>query len=167
MNYDLLFRKLLQIAIERDCINDYLVGRLGFRVKEDPNSDHTHHAFDYGVLVYNQVNKEKPELSLSQKYVESLEKELSKDDIRDIYIYSVFKCILAQLRFEREGKATFNLSIEDKEKLLSMLKGKIDIMKEKLKQSKYAEGELYENGLYGYLNDANNEYYNKTGNKII
>ena len=77
MNYDLLFRKLLQIAIERDCINDYLVGRLGFRVKEDPNSDHTHHAFDYGVLVYNQVNKEKPELNLSQKYVESLEKDPS------------------------------------------------------------------------------------------
>ena len=86
MNYDLLFRKFLQIAIERDCINDYLVGRLAFRVKEDPNSEHTHHAFDYGILVYNNVNKEQPELNLPVKYVEALEKELSNENIRDIKI---------------------------------------------------------------------------------
>ncbi len=167
MNYDLLFRKFLQIAIEKDCINDYLVGRLGFRVKEDPNSDHTHHAFDYGVLVYNEVNKEQPELKLANKFVEALEKELSNEEIRDIYLYSVFRCVLAQLRLEREEKATFNLSVEDKEKLFGMLKEKIELMKEKLQQSEYAEGELYKDGLYGYINDANNEYFNKTGNKII
>ena len=167
MNYDLLFRKFLQIAIERDCINDYLVGRLAFRVKEDPNSEHTHHAFDYGILVYNNVNKEQPELNLPVKYVEALEKELSNENIRDIYLYSVFRCLLAQLRFEREGKATFNLSVEDKEKLLELLKAKTELIKDKLIKSKYEEDEFYHEGLYGYLNDANNEFFNKTGSKLL
>ena len=167
MNYDELFRKLLDNCIKYNSVENYLLGKFTSYVREDPNSSHTHHAFDYAVKVYNEVNNERPKLGLSSKFVEILLEELSKENLGNVDVYSIFRCLLAQLRLEREGKASFNLSKENKEKLLRMIKEKIELMKEMLKQSKYAEGDLYEEGLYGYLNKAYSEYYNKTGNKII
>ena len=167
MNYNLLFRKYLNIAIEDNCIKDYLLGESGFIVKEDPYSNHTHHAFDYAVLVYNEVNKERPELNLANKYVQALLNELLKEGLKEKSVYSIFRCILAQLRFEKEKRASFILSNEDQMRLLSLLKEKIELIKKKKKKCDYAEGELYSDGLYGYINEKNSEYTDTTGKKLL
>jgi len=167
MDYDELLRSFLKMSIKYDCVEKYLLGTEGFHVKENPGDRFSPHAFDYAVKIYNEVNVEEPSLNLPQKYVQALEKALSKKEVDGIDVYCIFKCLFAQLNLEHKKESSFNISLDEKIRLLNLLRQKIDLVKELLINCDYAEGELYQDGLYGFINKKNDDFSKQTGSKLL
>ena len=167
MNYERLFRKMLDTCIKYNSVDSYLFGRNGCFIKEDPRQENSSHAYNYAVYILNKVNKENPNLKLPDKYLSAIEKELNKEDLGRIDIYAIFKCILAQLTLENKKMASFTIQNDEKINLLNGLKQKFEEYQDALKNCDYAEGDMYADGLYGYINDKNDEYFKETGARIL
>ncbi len=167
MEYEKLLRDYLDMAIRYNVLDRYLMGMSTFYVSSEPGDYKAPHAFYLGMNVYNKVNAEQPELKLSDRYVEELSKLLKSDKIGIVEVYSIFKCMLAQLKLENEKKATFEVSKENILMLLNSLRKRVSQFEDKLKNSEYAEGRFYENGTYEYMMKASENYYKETGKRIF
>ena len=165
--YEKLFRDLLYVCIKNNQLDHYLFGKGGAYVSEGAPLTRSPHAVDYAVLVLNEVNAENPSLNLAEKFNETIENELAKEQFESIGFYYAFRCIYAQSKLEYYGNASFKLSDVLRKKLISAINSKMDQNSEQLSNCKYAEGEMYKNGIYGYIKDVDHDFYNKTGSKLL
>lgn len=149
-------RNNLRIALKYNKLIEYLAGRGVYFVPSNKNEEKTPHAFYNSMLVFNKVNQEVPSLKLSKKYVEELETKIN-DKMLLTEIYGIFKCVLAQTKIEQEGKSTLDISMKDKKKIMETLKRVVEENKALLQSSKYLEGEMYNDGVYGFMNSESHK----------
>ena len=161
MDYETLCRKLLETALKYNAVDHYLLGKYTSYLSEDPNNSHSHHAFDFCMMVYNKVNHEKPDLKLSELYVNALLNELNRERLGNVDIFSILSCVLAQLKMEMRGEASFRIPANDLNHIGTLLKEQIRTHRKMLEESDYSLGELYSDGLYGYMVNMNKDYYEK------
>lgn len=157
---------LLSTSIKYNSLIDFLLGKRGCYVRENPRDPNSPHAFYKFMLVYNDINSKYPALNLSTRFLYELQNKMSQKHLFS-ETYLVFKAILAQLNVEKNGKASFNVDKEELENLLNQLKNEVEQNKEIFSRLKCDEGEYYKDGVYGYIYDANENYYKQTGHKIL
>ncbi len=151
-------KKNLEIALKYNNLADYLLGRGAYFVSSDRRFDDSAHAFYNSMLVYNDYNRNNPNLRLSDRYLQTLLSKM-KGKLVLTELYGIFKCVLAQNQVEANGKSSLTISAKDKEKILTLLKKVISENKSMLEQSTYKEGQEFDDGVYGYMNSNSGKVF--------
>jgi len=167
MNINDITEQKLKIAIKHNKIIDYLEGKGVFKINSDPRDLNSLHTYNFSIECYNNVSKNNPQLRLDILFEREIIAKLSSDECNFIDVYCLFNCLVAQLRLEDKGLSSFKVSNEKLKIMLELLKKQSLLHQENLKRCKYERGITYTDGLYGYIFDENDKFYNETGKKIL
>lgn len=164
--YDLTV-KSLESAITYKEIIDYLEGINTSKIYTDPRDMSSPHAYNFSLEVYNKYAKEHPELNLKELFEESLLERLNSEQCNFIDVYSIYCCIISQLRLQKSNRASFKVDDLKLNEIFKLLREKTLKFKEILDGSKWDRGKDYEGGAYEYMQLENEKISQEIGRRIL
>lgn len=152
------------------CCNElikYLEGVGVYEINSDPRDVNSHHAFNFSMECYNKYAARCPQLELDRRFSEELISRLKSDKCYVYEVYYIFNCLVAQLRLEKNGIASFEVEKSKLDEICQLLRGKTLVYQDRLKRCRDEKGEYYSDGMYGYMQSESNRVYHETGKRIL
>lgn len=157
----------LKTAISCKEVIDYLEGKGTYIVHSDPRDKWSLHAFDFSIECYNNFAAKNPQFGLDKLFVDEIISKLKSNNCGFCDIYSIFNCITAQLRLEKNNLSSFTIENSKLNEIFQLLREKALAFQTVLKKSKLWKGSDYADGMYGYMQDESNRVYNEVGRRIL
>ena len=157
----------LKIAIYYNKVIDYLEGAGVFIIHSDPRDVTSPHAFNFSIECYNKFAAKYPQFELDRRFSEELISRLKSDKCYAYEVYYIFNCLVAQLRLEKNGIASFEVEKSKLDEICRLLKGKTLAFQDDLKTCHDKKGEYYTDGMFGYMQSESNRVYHETGKRIL
>ncbi len=152
------------------CCNElikYLEGVGVYEINSDPRDVNSHHAFNFSMECYNKYAARCPQLELDRRFSEELISRLKSDKCYVYETYYIFNCLVAQLRLEKNGIASFEVEKSKLDEICRLLREKTLVYQDRLKRCRDEKGEYYSDGMYGYMQSESNRVYHETGKRIL
>ena len=156
-----------KIAIYYNEVIDYLEGTGLYKICSDPRDVTSLHAFNFSIECYNKLAAKCPQLELDRLFVEEILSKLKSDKCNVYDVYYLFNCLVAQLRLEKNGIASFEVEKSKLDEKCRLLRGKTLTLQDDLKTCHYKKGEYYTDGMFGYMQSESNRVYHETGKRIL
>ena len=157
----------ISIAIYYKVLNDYLEGVGVFKICSDPRDRQSLHAFNFSMECYNKFAAKCPQLELDRRFSEELILRLKSDKCYVYEVYYIFNCLVAQLRLEKNGIASFEVEKSKLDEICRLLRGKTLTLQDDLKTCHDEKGSNYTDGMFGYMQSESNRVYHETGKRIL
>ena len=157
----------ISIAIYYNVLIDYLEGVGVFKICSDPRDRQSLHAFNFSMECYNKFAAKCPQLELDRRFSEELILRLKSDKCYVYEVYYIFNCLVAQLRLEKNGIASFEVEKSKLDEICRLLRGKTLTLQDDLKTCHDKKGEYYTDGMFGYMQSESNRVYHETGKRIL
>ena len=135
----------LKIAIYYNKVIDYLEGAGVYKIHSDPRDVTSLHAFNFSIECYNKL--------AAKCYAYE--------------VYYIFNCLVAQLRLEKNGIASFEVEKSKLDEICRLLREKTLVYQDGLKRCRDEKGEYYTDGMFGYMQSESNRVYHETGKRIL
>ncbi len=152
------------------CCNElikYLEGVGVYEINSDPRDVNSHHAFNFSMECYNKYAARCPQLELDRRFSEELISRLKSDKCYVYEVYYIFNCLVAQLRLEKNGIASFEVEKSKLDEICRLLRGKTLTLQDDLKTCHDEKGSNYTDGMFGYMQSESNRVYHETGKRIL
>ena len=152
------------------CCNElikYLEGVGVYEINSDPRDVNSHHAFNFSMECYNKYAARCPQLELDRRFSEELISRLKSDKCYAYETYYIFNCLVAQLRLEKNGIASFEVEKSKLDEICQLLRGKTLTLQDDLKTCHDEKGKNYPDGMLGYMQSESNRVYHETGKRIL
>ena len=152
------------------CFNnliDYLEGVGIYEIHSNPGDVTSPHAINFSMECYNKYAARCPQLELDRRFSEELISRLKSDKCYVYETYYIFNCLVAQLRLEKNGIASFVVEDSKLDEICQLLRGKTLVYQDRLKRCRDEKGEYYSDGMYGYMQSESNRVYHETGKRIL
>ena len=157
----------LKIAIYYNKVIDYLEGAGVYKIHSDPRDVTSLHAFNFSIECYNKLAAKCPQFELDRRFSEELISRLKSDKCYAYEVYYIFNCLVAQLRLEKNGIASFEVEKSKLDEICRLLRGKTLTLQDDLKTCHDKKGEYYTDGMFGYMQSESNRVYHETGKRIL
>ena len=157
----------IMIAIYYNKLIDYLEGVGVYKICSDPRDRQSLHAFNFSMECYNKFAAKCPQLELDRRFSEELISRLKSDKCYVYEVYYIFNCLVAQLRLEKNGIASFEVEKSKLDEICRLLRGKTLTLQDDLKTCHDKKGEYYTDGMFGYMQSESNRVYHETGKRIL
>ena len=152
------------------CCNElikYLEGVGVYEINSDPRDVNSHHAFNFSMECYNKYAAKYPQFELDRRFSEELISRLKSDKCYVYEVYYIFNCLVAQLRLEKNGIASFEVEKSKLDEICRLLRGKTLTLQDDLKTCHDEKGKNYPDGMLGYMQSESNRVYHETGKRIL
>ena len=152
------------------CFNnliDYLEGKGIYTICSDPRDRQSPHAFNFSIECYSKFAANHPQLELDRRFSEELISRLKSDKCYVYEVYYIFNCLVAQLRLEKNGIASFEVEKSKLDEICRLLRGKTLTLQDDLKTCHDEKGKNYPDGMLGYMQSESNRVYHETGKRIL
>lgn len=159
-------RKIV-MAICFDNLIDYLEGVGIYKINSNPGDVTSPHAINFSMECYNKYAARCPQLELDRRFSEELISRLKSDKCYVYEVYYIFNCLVAQLRLEKNGIASFEVEKSKLDEICRLLRGKTLTLQDDLKTCHDEKGEYYSDGMFGYMQSESNRVYHETGKRIL
>lgn len=157
----------ITMAIYYNKLIDYLEGVGVFTIRSDPRDRQSLHAFNFSMECYNKYAARCPQLELDRRFSEELISRLKSDKCYVYETYYIFNCLVAQLRLEKNGIASFEVEKSKLDEICRLLREKTLVYQDRLKRCRDEKGEYYTDGMFGYMQSESNRVYHETGKRIL
>ena len=157
----------LKIAIYYNKVIDYLEGAGVYKIHSDPRDVTSLHAFNFSIECYNKLAAKCPQFELDRRFSEELISRLKSDKCYAYEVYYIFNCLVAQLRLEKNGIASFEVEKSKLDEICRLLREKALVYQAGLKRCRDEKGEYYTDGMFGYMQSESNRVYHETGKRIL
>ena len=157
----------LKIAIYYNKVIDYLEGAGVYKIHSDPRDVTSLHAFNFSIECYNKLAAKYPQFELDRRFSEELISRLKSDKCYAYEVYYIFNFLVAQLRLEKNGIASFEVEKSKLDEICRLLRGKTLTLQDDLKTCHDKKGEYYTDGMFGYMQSESNRVYHETGKRIL
>ena len=157
----------LKMAIYYNEVIDYLEGKGIYTICSDPRDRQSPHAFNFSMECYNKFAAKCPQLELDRRFSEELISRLKSDKCYVYEVYYIFNCLVAQLRLEKNGIASFEVEKSKPDEICRLLRGKTLTLQDDLKTCHDEKGSNYTDGMLGYMQSESNRVYHETGKRIL
>ena len=150
------------------CFNnliDYLEGVGIYKINSNPGDVTSPHAINFSMECYNKYAARCPQLELDRRFSEELILRLKSDKCYEVYY--IFNCLVAQLRLEKNGIASFEVEKSELDEICRLLREKTLVYQDRLKRCRDEKGEYYTDGMFGYMQSESNRVYHETGKRIL
>ena len=114
----------LKIAIYYNKVIDYLEGAGVYKIHSDPRDVTSLHAFNFSIECYNKLAAKCPQFELDRRFSEELISRLKSDKCYAYEVYYIFNCLVAQLRLEKNGIASFEVEKSKLDEICRFIKRK-------------------------------------------
>lgn len=152
------------------CYNEvikYLEGKGIYTICSDPRDRQSPHAFNFSIECYNKFAAKYPQFELDRRFSEELISRLKSDKCYAYEVYYIFNCLVAQLRLEKNGIASFEVEKSKLDEICRLLREKTLVYQDGLKRCRDEKGEYYTDGMFGYMQSESNRVYHETGKRIL
>ena len=167
MNLVRVTQQKLKIAIHYNNVIDYLEGAGVYKINSDPRDVTSLHAFNFSIECYNKLAAKCPQLELDRRFSEELISRLKSDKCYVYETYYIFNCLVAQLRLEKNGIASFVVEDSKLDEICQLLRGKTLVYQDRLKRCHDKKGKYYTDGMFGYMQSESSRVYHETGKRIL
>lgn len=157
----------LKIAIYYNKVINYLEGAGVYKINSDPRDVNSPHAFNFSIECYNKFAAKYPQFELDRRFSEELISRLKSDKCYAYEVYYIFNCLVAQLRLEKNGIASFEVEKSKLDEICRLLREKTLVYQDGLKRCRDEKGEYYTDGMFGYMQSESNRVYHETGKRIL
>ena len=157
----------ITIAFYYNKLIDYLEGVGVYKICSDPRDVASLHAFNFSMECYNKFAAKCPQLELDRRFSEELISRLKSDKCYVYEVYYIFNCLVAQLRLEKNGIASFEVEKSKLDEICRLLRGKTLTLQDDLKTCHDEKGSNYTDGMLGYMQSESNRVYHETGKRIL
>ncbi len=164
--YDLTISKL-ETAIKYKNVISYLEGVGMYQINTDPRNIDSPHAYNFSLEAYNKYAKEHPELKLKELFEEAILERLNSEQCHFIDVYSIYCCLIAQIKLEKNKRASFEVDKAKLNEIFKLLKEKTLLNKDRLKRSKWDRGIDFNEGMYEYMQVEDDRISQVIGRKIL
>lgn len=109
------------------CFNnliDYLEGVGIYKINSNPGDVTSPHAINFSMECYNKYAARCPQLELDRRFSEELISRLKSDKCYVYEVYYIFNCLVAQLRLEKNGIASFEVEKSKLDEICRLLRKK-------------------------------------------
>ena len=152
------------------CFNnliDYLEGVGIYKINSNPGDVTSPHAINFSMECYNKYAARCPQLELDRRFSEELILRLKSDKCYVYEVYYIFNCLVAQLRLEKNGIASFEVEKSELDEICRLLREKTLVYQDRLKRCRDEKGEYYTDGMLGYMQSESSRVYHETGKRIL
>ena len=167
MNLVRVTQQKLKMAIHYNEVIDYLEGAGVYKINSDPRDVTSLHAFNFSIECYNKLAAKYPQFELDRRFSEELILRLKSDKCYVYEVYYIFNCLVAQLRLEKNGIASFEVEKSKLDEICRLLRGKTLTLQDDLKTCHDEKGSNYTDGMFGYMQSESNRVYHETGKRIL
>ena len=166
---DMVYATEEKITIAFCCneLIDYLEGVGVYKICSDPRDVTSLHAFNFSMECYNKYAAKCPQLELDRLFSEELISRLKSDNCYVYETYYIFNCLVAQLRLEKNGIASFVVEDSKLNEICQLLRGKTLVYQDRLKRCRDEKGANYTDGMFGYMQSESSRVYHETGKRIL
>lgn len=152
------------------CFNnliDYLEGVGIYKINSNPGDVTSPHAINFSMECYNKYAARCPQLELDRRFSEELILRLKSDKCYVYDVYYIFNCLVAQLRLEKNGIASFEVEKSKLDEICRLLREKTLVYQDRLKRCRDEKGEYYTDGMFGYMQSESSRVCHETGKRIL
>ena len=159
-------RKITMAFCSNELI-EYLEGVGIYEIHSNPGDVTSPHAINFSMECYNKYAARCPQLELDRRFSEELILRLKSDKCYVYDVYYIFNCLVAQLRLEKNGIASFEVEKSKLDEICRLLREKTLVYQDRLKRCRDEKGEYYTDGMFGYMQSESNRVYHETGKRIL